>query len=174
MSIALTINQLTSDKVLVRYKPTIIRPDHADGPRQLWLTPETSKWCFPDDDHPDPRVSDKSLAHLGDQMNAFVRGEYMDYRDGVDIKRLKPEEKDIWELKSYLHKPQLRVFGWFPLPKWFVATNYAVRDDLEDDYGPKWDAAIALAEKHRARLIGSPTFFDQDRGKYLQNPKRAA
>jgi hypothetical protein len=172
MSIALTINQLTTDGLLVPYKKTVVRPDHPNGPRYLWLTPETWKWCFPIDDHPDRRIGNKSLAHLGDQMNAFVRGEYMDYRDGIDIKRLMPDGKDVWELKSYLHKPQLRVFGFFPLPKWFVATNFAVRDDLEkEDHGPKWDAAIALTEKKRAGLISPLTFFDDDRGKYLENPK---
>jgi hypothetical protein len=88
----------------------------------------------------------------------------MDYRDAIDIRRLCPHEKDIWEVKSHLKKPQLRVFGWFVLPKWFVGVHYAVRDDLEPAKGPKWDAAIARSEHIRAALIGSVDYFNYDPG----------
>jgi hypothetical protein len=134
------------------------------------MTPDTHRWCFPDDAHPDARISDAALAHLADQMNAFVWGQFMDWRDGVDIKRLDPHEKDIWEIKSHQKKPQLRVFGWFVLPKWFVATNYSVRDDLEPTSGPKWNAAIDLAEHHRVTLVGSVGFFHPNPGEYVKNP----
>jgi hypothetical protein len=104
------------------------------------------------------------------QMNAFVWGQFMDWRDGIDIKRLDPHEKDVWEIKSHLKKPQLRVFGWFVLPKWFIATNYAVRDDLEPISGPKWNAAINAADNHRANLVGSADFFHTNPGEYVKNP----
>jgi hypothetical protein len=102
-------------------------------------------------------------------LNAFVLGDFMDY-GGVDMRRLCPDDKDIWEIKSHLKKPQLRVFGWFVLPKYFVAVHQVVRDDLEKKKGPKWDAAIATAEHARATLVGPVDFFHVDPGKYVQNP----
>jgi hypothetical protein len=170
MSIALTIKKLELGGSLVPYQPLIKRPTHEQGPRFLWLTPQTSDWCFPENAHPDGRISDESLAHLADQLNSFVWGQFMDWKDGIDIKRLEPHEKDIWEIRSHLKKPQLRVFGWFALPKWFVATNCALRDDLEPKSGPKWDAAISLAVQHRTALVGSVDFFRDNPGEYVKNP----
>jgi hypothetical protein len=50
------------------------------------------------------------------------------------MRRLRPDERDIWEIKSHLKKPQLRVLGWFALPKWFVGVHCVLRDDLEETY----------------------------------------
>jgi hypothetical protein len=86
------------------------------------------------------------------------------------MRRLCPEELDVWEIKSHLKKPQLRVFGWFALPKLFVATNYAVRDDLEDECGPKWNAAIQESDQIRTEMVGSVDFYDVDPGAYVRNP----
>lgn len=95
----------------------------------------------------------------------------MDYRDGVDIRRLCPDERDIWEIKSHLKKPQLRVLGWFALPKLFVGVHPVVRDDLEKKKGPKWEAAITTADDARTELVGPVDFFHVDPGEYVQNPK---
>lgn len=165
------ISQQVGAGRLIPYRPTVARRPHPQGPRQLWLTPETYKWCQPPENHPDSRVTDDSLAHLGDQLNAFRLGEFMDYRDGIDIKRLSPDKRDIWEIKSHLKKPQLRIFGWFVLPKLFVAAHQALRDDLEKEKGPKWDAAIERTEELRTALIGSIDFFHLDPGEYVRNPK---
>jgi hypothetical protein len=151
--------------VLVRYEPTIVRPPDPRGPRTLWLTADLRKWCLPVDAHPDGRITDRSLAHLLEQLNAFVRGSFMEY--GTDIRRLDPIEKDIWEIKSHLVKPQLRMFGWFALPRMFVAIHAAVRDDLEKVSGPKWDRAIATAEDARTEMVGSVLWYDPDPLKYL-------
>jgi hypothetical protein len=114
---------------LFRHTPTVRAAVAIGGPRYLWLTPDTRDWCFPPDGHPDSRVTAKALAHLGDQINAFVLGQFME--DGVDMKRLEPTENGVWEIRSYFNKPFLRVFGWFVLPKLFVAAQCKVRDDLE-------------------------------------------
>lgn len=169
MSIVITIQRLVADRKLIPYQPIVRRSAHPHGGRFLWLTPDTHAWCLLSGDHPDPRVTDESIAHLGDQLNAFVWGEFMDY-DGVDMRRLCPQEKDIWEIKSHLKKPQLRVFGWFVLPKWFVATHRAVRGDLEETRGPKWHAIISKAEHARTTLVGSVDFYHDDPGEYVRNP----
>jgi hypothetical protein len=115
-------------------------------------------------------VTEECLAHLKDQLSAFVRGEFMDYHGG-DMRRLCPEENDIWEIKAHLKKPQLRLLGWFVLPKWFVAVHPVVRNDLEKKKGTKWDAAIAKAESVRTELVGPVDFFHSDPGEYVKNPK---
>jgi hypothetical protein len=166
----LSIQALVYAGKLVPYKPVVVRTPNPQGGRFLWLTSETCQWCQPSGDHPDPRVTDASLAHLGDQLNAFLWGEFMDYKDGIDMRRLRPDERDIWEIKSHLKKPQLRVLGWFALPKWFVGVHCVLRDDLEETCGPKWDAAIAKAEHIRADLVGPVDFFHVDPGEYVRNP----
>jgi hypothetical protein len=102
-------------------------------------------------------------------MNAFVWGEFLDF-DGGDMRRLWFEERDIWEIKSHLKRPQLRLLGWFVLPKWFVGVHPVVRDDLEPKAGPKWEAAMTKAEQARAELVGPVEFFHVDPRKYVQNP----
>jgi hypothetical protein len=169
LSIVLTIGALEKAGKLVRYEPTVPRDPHPQGPRNLWLTPATRGWCFPEGSHPDTRIKDEALASLHDQMNAFVRGDFLEH--GIDIRRLCPQQRDVWEIKSLLTKRQLRVFGWFVLPKWFVAVHRAVRDHLEKVRGPKWDRAIQTTAEAREMLVGSVDWYDVDPAKYLQNPR---
>jgi hypothetical protein len=169
LSIVDTILDLEASGALVRYVPTIARDNHPDGPRDLWLTPNFRDWCFPVGPHPDGRIGDGSLAALHAQLNAFVWGEFMEYE--VDITRVDRDRDDVWEIRQHLKRPQLRAFGWFVLPKWFVGVHPAVRDDLEKIGGPNWDAAIAIALRARSEMVGSVAFYDDDPEKYLQNPR---
>jgi hypothetical protein len=86
---------------------------------------------------------------------------------GIDIRRLCPFQTDVWEIRSHLKKPQLRLIGWFVLPKMFVAVHRAVRDDLEKTRGPKWDQLIGTAEQARSALVGFVGWYHEDPGKYL-------
>jgi hypothetical protein len=170
MSMVPIIQKLVRDDKLVPYYSSVVRPVNPQGPRFLWLTPEAKEWCLPLEVHPDSRISDEALAHLGDQFNTFVAGDFMDY-EGVDMRRLCPPTKDIWEIKSYLKKPQLRVLGWFALPKLFVASHFAVREDLELGKGPKWNRIIAETETKRIELVGHVSHYHDDPGEYVKNPK---
>jgi hypothetical protein len=169
LSIVITIKAVEASGKLVRYEPTVRKEPHPQGERHLWLTPDTRDWCFPGAAHPDTRIRNEALANLHSQMNAFVRGEFMEY--GVDVRRLCPKEVDVWEIKSLLVKQQLRVFGWFVLPKLFVAVHGAVRGDLERSRGPKWDQAITTAEEARKKLVGTVEWYHADPEMYLQNPR---
>jgi hypothetical protein len=169
MSIINKLVLLELSRKLVLYKPSVRRPIEPQGGRKLWLTPEANLWCSPPASHPDIRISDESLSALGDQFNAFVSGDFMGI--GQDIKRLCPDTTDIWEIKSHMKKPQLRVLGWFALPTLFVATHCAVRDDLEDGKGPKWDAIIAKTADNRSELVGSVAHWNSDPRVYVRNPK---
>jgi hypothetical protein len=165
LSIIHTVKTLQARGGLVSYEPTIARDVNSPGRRFLWLTPDACKWCCPASAHSDNRIRDASLAHLQDQLNAFVRGDFMEYE--VDIRRLSPDESDVWEIRSHLKKPQLRLIGWFVLPKMFVAVDGVVRDDLEKTHGPKWERVIANAAKIRSRLMGPVNWYDEDPHNYL-------
>lgn len=165
MSIILIVRELEKRGELVRYEPTIPRDVHPQVLRSLWLTLDTWKWCHPTGAHPDRRIRDKSLAYLQDQLDAFVGGDFIEYE--VDMRRLSPDESDVWEIRSHLVKPQLRLIGWFVLPKTFVAVQGTVRDDLERTHGPKWNRVIANATQIRSRMVGSVNWYNDDPGKYF-------
>jgi hypothetical protein len=169
LSIVLTIQALEASGALVRYEPTVVRDPDPQGPRHMWLTPNIRDWCSPAGPHPDDRIGDESLASLRDQLNAFVRGDFIEH--GVDIKRLWPQRTDVWEIRSYLKKPQLRLFGWFVRPKLFVGVHGAVRDDLEKTRGPKWNRAISMADQARSTMVGEIGWYDADPGNYIRNPR---
>jgi hypothetical protein len=169
LSIIITIQILEAAGGLVRHRPTVRAADAIGGPRHLWLTPDTRDWCFPSAQHPDARVTDEALAQMGDRMNAFVFGQFME--DGIDMKRLEPVENGVWEIRSYFKKPFLRVFGWFVLPKLFVAAHCKVRHDLEETRGPKWDRVIAETMALRDQMFGGDLLYQSNRyNDFVRNP----
>jgi hypothetical protein len=74
------------------------------------------------------------------QMDAFIRG--AEFIEDVDIKHLNPRPRQVWEIRTVMEKPQIRLFGWFAYPKHFVFVHAKSRDHLEPSGGPKWDRAI--------------------------------
>jgi hypothetical protein len=115
-------------------------------------------------------VTDEALAQMGQQLNAFVLGHYME--DGIDMRRLEPIENGVWEIRSYFKKPFLRVFGWFVLPTVFVAAHYEVRDDLEKRRGPKWDAAVAKTMRLREGMFAGHLLHESPRyNDFVRNPR---
>jgi hypothetical protein len=83
-----------------------------------------------------------------------------------------PADKGIWEIRSYSNKPFLRVFGWFVLPKWFVAAQYRFRADLEPTNGNKWNAAIQQTQTIRDEMFaGESLFSGASYNEFLRNPR---
>ena len=155
MSIFLIIDNLEKiGKKLIPYPPTVPVKTRS---RHISMTPNTHKWCLPSGAHPDSRISDHCLSQLHEVLNAFVRGDEMENR--IDIKRLHPSGSEVWEFRSYVHKPYLRVFGCFYLPNHFLAVHQANRDDLEKKSGPKWDRAIAKAISERDKFLSGKLPF---------------
>jgi hypothetical protein len=140
LSIILRLQELAGQKVLLPHTSTVKSSSAFFAGRQLWLTKNAYDWCFPASSHPDGRIDDKSLAYLGNQMNAFVAGKYME--QGIDLTHLTPHGRETWEIRSYFQQPFLRLFGSFLLPRVLFATHGMVRGDLEPKSGPKWNAAI--------------------------------
>jgi hypothetical protein len=163
LSILPTLLGLEQRRALVPYRSSVVRRMRGGG-RYLWLTQDTHKWCCPVDSHPDLRMTDEAIAQIGAQFNAFVLGDFME--DGTDMTWLCPHDRHIWEIRSYLNKPFLRVFGFFVLPKVFAAAHYKFRSDLERKCGPKWDAAITKTASIRNQLFGGELLFEADNGGY--------
>ena len=136
--------------VLVEYHPTIPAA-WGHTPRRLWLLKAWYSWCFPDGDHPDSRILLTALAQVENQLNAFVRGRWMESQ--VDLTQLCPRSVEAWEIRTYIDQPYVRLFGWFPAPLVYVVAHCKLRDDLERTKGPNWDAAIRLVGILRDQLL---------------------
>jgi hypothetical protein len=113
-------------------------------------------------------MTEKALAQIGNQFNAFVLGQFM--QEGTDMTWLCPHDQYIWEIRSFLNRPFLRIFGFFVLPKQFVAAHYKFRNELERKRGPKWDAAIAKTALIRDQLFGGELLFEgRTYNEYVRN-----
>jgi hypothetical protein len=143
------LDTLEREGRLIGHVPTVIAIQ--DGPaRQLWLTREAYAWCFPIGKHPE-KISDMSLAMARSQLDHFVLGRTM--IEDEDVKHLDPHGKEVWTIRSYLHRPQLRLFGWFVQPRQFIVVHGKRRDDLEPSAGQKWDRAIQKVVNARSQLF---------------------
>lgn len=81
---------------------------------------------------------EQRLAFLAADLDRFVLGKVVEVSMGRSnagfLKRLVPGSDEVWTLRSQVPKPGVRVFGRFALTDVFVATNMAIRKDL-NDYG---------------------------------------
>lgn len=151
LSIISRLQVLHEAGAVVRYVPTV--PPVARGLRRsLLLSREAFLWCCPPGQHPDARITDECLADLQFVLNSFAF--YHDMEPGLDVRHLEPKDNEVWEFRSYVKQPRLRLFGSFALPSVFVATDYRVRDDLEESRGPKWDAVINNTKDSISELFG--------------------
>lgn len=111
-------------------------------------------------------MSDEALVQLQEVLNAFVF--YEDMIKDLDMKQLEPPDWEVWEFRSYVIVPYLRLFGCFVVPSHFLAVNHRVRDDLEPHRGPKWDLAIDETIKRRNDLMSTPPCHLNSFGEYLR------
>jgi hypothetical protein len=51
-----------------------------------------------------------------------------------------------------------------------VGTHNAVRDDLEESDGPKWEKIIDATDQMRTELVGRVDYYHVDGGEYVRNP----
>lgn len=153
LSIITTLLDMEKSGDLVRYQPTVSARGRGAGYRRtLLLTPDAYAWCRPAGPHPDARIGDESLIDLQFVLNSYVLNEEL--LNGMDAKRLDPPDKEVWEFRSYVKQPRLRLFGSFAHPRFFVGTHYRVRSDLEPKRGPQWNKVIRETYLEIRRFFG--------------------
>src|SRR5688572_1662301 len=65
--------------------------------------------------------------------------------DPAYLKGLWPPRDGVWAIKSARPKPSIRVLGFFPVKDKFVATNYALRNELGKFESKAWKREKNLA-----------------------------
>jgi len=103
--------------------------------REIVLVPEVNKFVF--GLHTDSKVRTRRLK-LEIELSWFVEGgevavalphdPYVDQPDAY-LRLLHPWADEVWEIRSKM-QPQIRVFGRFAGPNFFVALLWAYRNDL--------------------------------------------
>lgn len=140
---------------LFPFKPLSEDEGAIDGPpRWIWLTKDATNFCSGASG--DRKIA-RSLANLHARMANFVRGGYVEY--DIDFKRLDEHcpFEEIWELKTRGSLPQLRLFGFFPDSRIFVAVHGMNRDKIKD-----WNAEGARVNSSRAAMFPAYPLFQQD------------
>ena len=146
MSIRAKILELERSGKIVRYRASLKRNEQTK--RDLFMEPDAHEICPAKGPSRVSRVNGKSLAAARAQVTDFVAGKPVEYDH--DFKWLDDQDDDVWELRTH-QNPQLRLFGWFPCPDWFVVTNCELREELRSE--KKWNQAISKAIKVREALV---------------------
>lgn len=111
-------------------------------------------WVDPPGKHPED-VRNEALGYARELLNQFVLGKEL--IEGHDLKWLDPHDDEVWELRTYLNKPQLRLFGWFPAPNHFVVVHCKRRDALKTQL--QWDNALDRVIRKRSELMREVPLF---------------
>ena len=124
--------------------------DRTEGRRHIWLTKAAQAFCFPLKDPPYKTL--EGLANLEARMNEFVRGAQL--IPDVQLKCLAAfsDPDQYWEIRTPTADTQVRLFGWFPAPKCYLATHGMMRADVRD-----WDKQKTKVLRVR-RQLGLPAF----------------
>lgn len=103
------------------------------GPRRLMLVAE-SLWDFLQSAGPDDEWEDRKGFLLAD-LEAFADLEQIGPKY---LFLLSPSREGVWEIRSTRPNPSIRVLGRFIARDVFVATNYALRDELGGWKSRRW------------------------------------
>lgn len=78
---------------------------------------------------------EQRIAALQADLEYFVEGRAIDPKY---LFRLFPPSDGVWEIRSARDDPSIRVLGLFAAKDVFIATNYALREDLEGWESRAW------------------------------------
>jgi hypothetical protein len=160
LSIKSKLDALQASGKLHAYVPTSV--GRVLFARRIWLTTEAKAWQA----DPAKGKPEESLAELEAHMNDFSTGQQM--IDGWNLKWLNPRTNEFWEFRTPMCPVQLRLFGWFPSPNFFVAVHGKTRNELGDNEA-KWDKATAKIHKARTDLLpGTPPYHGNNFEDYLR------
>ena len=100
----------------------------------------------------DAEVEDR-YAHLLADLHLYVSSQVLP----IDFIKPMEDSDGVWEIRSVLPKPSMRIFGVFATKDWFVATHHVERNTLggKDD-ADGWNHEFSVA-KHCWRTL-FPTY----------------
>lgn len=105
-----------------------------ESPRRAMLISE-SLWMVLDSPEGDDESWEQRIGELRADLETFVIG------DAIHPKYLfllYPAADAVWEIRSADNDPSIRVLGLFPERDTFVATNYALRENLDGWQSREW------------------------------------
>jgi len=126
-----------------------LRPRGTGTPvkRKMFVTPEL--WELFEEEHEDEDLEIR-LGQLQADLELFVEGQPIDPKY---LFLLSPARQAVWEIRSVRPNPSIRVLGLFAKRNTFVATNFALREDLGGWQSREWK------EVKRAALAGWRRLF---------------
>jgi hypothetical protein len=94
---------------------------------------------------------EQRVGKLRADLERFVNGDIIEPKYLFLLYRA---EEGVWEIRSVLPDPSIRVLGCFAMRNVFVATNYVLREDLDG-----WQDRTWKAVKRLAKTIWNRTFL---------------
>ena len=107
------------------------------------------QWSLFGTSHPDP-VMETRIGTLRADLESFVDGTAL-YPGYLFL--LSPTKEAVWEIRSTREDPSIRVLGRFVAKDVFIATNYAIRDELGG-----WQSRAWRDAKLKSRTVWSNLF----------------
>jgi hypothetical protein len=97
----------------------------------------------------DPETEER-LGLLQADLEFFVTSETIDPKY---LFHLYPARDGVWEIRSVRPDPSIRVLGLFVKKDFFIATNHALRADLEGWQSREWKTVKRMARTKWAQLF---------------------
>jgi len=95
------------------------------------------------------------FARLEADLEVFVTSPRID--PGY-LKGLSPPQEGVWAIRSVRPSPSIRVLGFFAMKDRFIATNYALRNELGAFDSKQWKTAMKYATWVWRRLFPAYPF----------------
>lgn len=144
MSIVQLIHWRVSEK---RLFPLLPKAAGATPRRAMFLSSEL--WDLLNYSHEDPEMEDR-LGNLQADLEFFVESDTIDPKY---LFHLYPSRDAVWEIRSVRPDPSIRVLGLFAKKDIFIATNHALRSDLDGWQSREWKVVKRAARARWAQLF---------------------
>ena len=106
---------------------------------------------------------ERRIAELRADLERFVTGEALHPRY---LFLLSPARDSVWEIRSTGSNPSIRVLGFFAMKDVYIATNFALREDLGGWESREWKSVKRMAGAawnalfHPYKPLGSSRIHD--------------
>jgi hypothetical protein len=160
MSICEAINDLCDEGQLFRLEPGALA---SRSSRIMCVSHELNLALTKDWDDP---INTTRWGHVLNRLLVFLEGGVirvrtgkMTKRDKADMVRLLPPGNEVWEFRYLERRADIRIFGRFAEPDFFVALRWEERDALGGQGDQAWDEMTKLCcHDWRTLLPAYPPF----------------